>query len=134
MKVQIFETFECSGQNSPNSCLFWNNISFFFKFYINLQSHGSWRLLMMMNCFCGMVDRRKAEPNFQPGLLSEILTITNLRHAASRIWTCAEPVFRLRWMKLCSSDNHYTMYFFSLSFIYFQQKESIKVQSWWNFT
>ena len=133
MKVQIFETFECSGQNSPNSCLFWNNISFFFKFYINLQSHGSW-LLMMMNCFCGMVDRRKAEPNFQPGLLSEILTITNLRHAASRIWTCAEPVFRLRWMKLCSSDNHYTMYFFSLSFIYFQQKESIKVQSWWNFT
>ena len=26
------------------------------------------------------------------------------------------------------------MYFFSLIFIYFQQKESIKGQSWWNFT
>ena len=32
----------------------------------------------------------------------------NLRHAASRTWTCAEPEFRLSWMKLCSSDNHYT--------------------------
>ena len=25
IKVQIFETFECSDQNSPNSCHFWNN-------------------------------------------------------------------------------------------------------------
>ena len=45
---------------------------------------------------------------FQPGPLSEILTISNLQHATSRIWTCAEPEFRLCWMKLCSSDNHYT--------------------------
>ena len=47
-------------------------------------------------------------PYFQPGPLSEILTISNLQHATSRIWTCAEPEFRLCWMKLCSSDNHYT--------------------------
>ena len=26
----------------------------------------------------------------------------------SRVWACAEPEFRLSWMKLCSSDNHYT--------------------------
>ena len=65
-------------------------------------------MMMMMNCFCGMVDRRKAEPYFQLGPLSEILTIANLRHAASRIWACAEPEFRFSWMKLCSSDNHYT--------------------------
>ena len=39
--------------------------------------------------------------------MSEILTIANLRHAASRIWTCAEPEFSLSWMKLCSSDNHF---------------------------
>ena len=62
--------------------------------------------MVIMNCFCGIVDRRK--PYFQPGPLSEILTISNLRHAASRIWTCAEPELRLWWMKLCSSDNHYT--------------------------
>ena len=42
------------------------------------------------------------------GPFSEILTIANLRHATSRVWTCAEPEFRLSWMKLCSSDNHYT--------------------------
>ena len=42
-------------------------------------------MMMMMNCFCGMVDRRKAEPYFQPGPLSEILTIANLRHATNRI-------------------------------------------------
>ena len=36
------------------------------------------------------------------------LTIANLRHAASRVWTCAELEFRFNWMKLCSSNNHYT--------------------------
>ena len=40
--------------------------------------------------------------------LSEILTIANLWHAASRIWTCTELEFRLNWMKLCRSDNHHT--------------------------
>ena len=40
------------------------------------------------------------------GPLSEIFTIVNLRHSASRIWTCAEPDFRISWMKMCSSDNH----------------------------
>ena len=47
------------------------------------------------------------EPYFMPGPLSKILTIANLRHAASRVWICTEPEFRLSWMKLCSSDNHY---------------------------
>ena len=64
---------------------------------------------MKMNCLCGMVYGPKAfKPYFQPGPLLEILTIANLRHAASRVWACAEPEFRLGWMKLCSSDNHYT--------------------------
>ena len=49
------------------------------------------------------------KPYFQPGPLSEILTIANLQYAASRIWTCTEPEFKFCWMKLCSSDNHYTM-------------------------
>ena len=48
-------------------------------------------------------------PYFQSRPLSEILTIVNLWHVTSRIWTCTEPEFRLRWMKLCSSDNHYTI-------------------------
>ena len=44
--------------------------------------------VMMMNCFCGMVDQQKAfKPYFQPGPLSEILTIANLQPAASKVWT-----------------------------------------------
>ena len=31
---------------------------------------------------------------------------TNLWHATSRIWTCAELEYRLSWMKLYRSDNH----------------------------
>ena len=49
------------------------------------------------------------QPYFQPGPLSEILTIANLRHAVSKLWTCAEPEFRLNWMRLCSSHNHYNV-------------------------
>ena len=45
---------------------------------------------------------------FPAGTISEILTIVNLRHAASRIWSCAEHQFRFSWMKLCSSDNYYS--------------------------
>ena len=45
---------------------------------------------------------------FQLGPFSEILTIVNLRHAANRVWTWAEPEFRLGWTKLCNSDNRYT--------------------------
>ena len=45
---------------------------------------------------------------FLTGTIAGILTIANLRHYANRIWTCVEPDLRLRWMKLCSSDNHCT--------------------------
>ena len=40
---------------------------------------------MMMNCFCDMVDRRKVFCLIPAGIMSEILTIANLRHAANRI-------------------------------------------------
>ena len=66
--------------------------------------------IMMMNCFCGMVDRRKA--------FSLIFSWDHCqRSSPSRIsdtpqamvWTYREePEFRLIWMKLHSSDNHYT--------------------------
>ena len=66
-------------------------------------------MIMMMNCFCGMVDRREAFSliysrdhcqRSSPSRISNTLR-------ASRVWTCAGPEFRLSWMKLCSSDNHY---------------------------
>ena len=65
-----FENFECSGQNSPNSCHFWNNKSVFLQ----------------------------------------------ILHHSSVSWDITP------------------LYFFSWNFIYFQQKQPIKVQIWWNFT
>ena len=61
---------------------------------------------------------KDVQPFFQLGPLSEILTIANLQHAASRIWTCAESEFRLWWMKLCSSDNHYLLFNHYLTSVY----------------
>ena len=48
--------------------------------------------------------KKGVKPYFQPGPLSEILTIANLWHATSRIWTCVRAL-----LKVCSSDNRYTM-------------------------
>ena len=59
-----------------------------------------------LNCLCGIGDRWKCtKPYLQLGPLPEIFFFAN-RHTDSRIWTFAEPEFRLRWMKLCSSVNH----------------------------
>ena len=44
---------------------------------------------------------------FDLGYQSEVLTIANLGHAASRIWTCAEPGLRPYGMRLCSSNYHH---------------------------
>ena len=45
------------------------------------------------------------KPYFQLVLLSKVLTIASLRYVVSRIWTCAEPEFRLCWRKSCISYN-----------------------------
>ena len=43
-------------------------------------------MMMIMNYFCGMVDRRKTFTSYsQPEPLSEILAIADLRHATSRV-------------------------------------------------
>ena len=47
------------------------------------------------------------KPYFQPEQLSNVLTTINLPQAPIKIWTCAEPEFRLCWVKLRSSNNHY---------------------------
>ena len=83
---------------------------------------------VMINCFCGMAEQRKAFRIISSqDHLSEILTIANIRRAASRIWTCLEPEFRLCWMKFCSSDNHFTadLIMFADDTIFFYSKKDI---------
>ena len=81
--------------------------SSFFSCAILYIRHVLWStsMMTMMNCLCGMVDRRKAF-----GLISSRDHCQ--RSSPSRISDTPragfEPEFRLSWMKLCSSDNHYT--------------------------
>ena len=49
-------------------------------------------MMMMMNCLCGMVDRRK------------VISLIYSQGYCQR----SSPSFKFSWMKLWSSDNHYT--------------------------
>ena len=64
--------------------------------------------MMMMNCFCGMVDRQKAFSLISSWDHCQRSSPLQISDAVSRVWTYAEPEFRLSWMKLCICDNHYT--------------------------
>ena len=45
LKTEILKNFECLGQNSPNSCHFWNNKSFFLR--ILRHSSMSWDINLL---------------------------------------------------------------------------------------
>ena len=48
-------------------------------------------MMVMMNYFCGdVVDRRKAYSRISSWGYCKILTIVNVPHAASRVWTCVD--------------------------------------------
>ena len=64
--------------------------------------------MIMMNCFFGMVDRRKTFNLIYSW--DQILTIAILWHAVSRVWAYAKHEFKHSWMKLRSSDNHYIIF------------------------
>ena len=65
-------------------------------------------MMIMMKCFCGLVDWPKVFSLISSQDHCQRSFIANLWHSMSRVWTCTEPEFRLSWMKLCRSDNHYT--------------------------
>ena len=75
---------------------------------------GKHQGMMMMNCFCVRLTNKR--PFCQPGSLPEILTIANVWHVTSRIWTCAEHEFI--WSCICS--------FWSVKYLNFQQKPQIQ--------
>ena len=62
--------------------------------------------MMMMVLVVWLTDERHLVL-FPAGTTVTDLTIANLWQAASKVWTCTGIKFRLSWMKLCSSDNHY---------------------------
>ena len=90
--------------NSGESCVFYPvHIGDFQRFILPFM------MMNMMICFCGKVDRWKVSRLISnQHHCQRSRSIANLRHPASRIWTCAGPEYRLWWMKLCCGDNHYT--------------------------
>ena len=66
------------------------------------------KLVTMMNCFCGMVDHQKAFTLFSATVRDSHHQEPPTHHMQdlSLCWTFV--VVRFCWMKLCSSDNHYT--------------------------
>ena len=66
--------------------------------------------MKMIDCFCGMVDQRKVFSLISSqDHCQRSSPLQTCKHAASRIWTCAEPEFKICWKKLCSIDHNYTM-------------------------
>ena len=63
-------------------------------------------IMMMMSCFCGMVDRRKAFSLISSRYHWQGVSPSQISNTPQRIWIRAELQFSLFWMKLCSSDNH----------------------------
>ena len=57
-----------------------------------------------MNCFFEIVDQQK-----RLTLFPSLTIVKNLQRVASRIFTCAKPELKLRWIKLFSIDYHYIM-------------------------
>ena len=74
-------------------------------------------MMMMMNCFCGIVDTQNGSTFISSPDHCQRFAPLWVWHATSRIWTRVELEFRLSWIKLSSSDNHYTtLSHYSVSF------------------
>ena len=123
--MQTFETFECSGQNSSNSsCHFPNNRLVFLQ--ILHHSSVSWKITPLYFYRSNIIyfaqkenfwDFRELGSKFTKFLpiLKQRIVFLQILHHSLMSWDTTP---------LC---------FFSWNFIYFQQKELIKVQIWWNF-
>ena len=71
-------------------------------------------LMMMMSCFVvWLTDERLLALFHARTTVRDPHHRQYLQNAVRRIWTCPEFEFRLSWMKLCRSDNHYNTKFVS---------------------
>ena len=125
-----FGTFKCSDENSPNSsCHFPNRKPVFLQ--ILHDSSVSWKITPLCSFRSKVIyfarkgpmkvqilETESSDQNSPNSchFLNKKLVILQILHDSSVWWTITP------------------LYFFSLNFIYFQQKKPIKVQIWWNFT
>ena len=126
-----FETFEFSHENLPNSsCHFPKQKSV--SFSILHQSSVSWKITPLYFfstniIYVGQKQHIKVQTFLDIRVLGS--KFTKLCHFWNNI-----SVFLQKLHHSSVSWDITLLYFFSWNFIYFQQKEPIKVQIWWNFT
>ena len=82
--------------------------SFSFLFWNTCMTMLIASIVMKMNCFGGIIDRRKVLSLISIDRNYQILAIAKLRHTANSICTFPKLEFSLCWMKLWNSGNHYT--------------------------
>ena len=100
-----------------------SNLRIFFFFFLGIFCFKFLTLLstrddiLMMNFFVAFWPTKSIYVLFPARTI-----VRDTHHCKSptlheRIWRCVESEFRLSWMKLCGSDNHYTTISFCFLFI-----------------
>ena len=125
-----FDTFKCSGQNFPySSCHFPNHKSVF----LNILHHSSvsWKIIPLpffKSTLHTMHKRKQSKWKFWEFWVLRSKFTKFLSFLKQQI------SFSSNFASLFSVMRHNPLYLISWNFIYFQQKEPIKLQIWWNFT
>ena len=131
IKVQIFEIFECSGENLPNSsCHFPNHKTVFLQ--ILHDSLVSWKITPLYLFRSNIIYFAQKGP-IKVQILETFECSDQNSPNSCQFWNNKLVFLQILHQSSVSWDIT-PLYFFSWNFIYFQQKEPIKVQIWWNFT
>ena len=131
IKMKIFETFKCSGQNLSNSlCQFWNDKSI--PLQILYLSSVSWKITPLY--FFSSNNIYFAQKELIKAKVFETFKCSgqNLSNSLCQFWNVKS--IPLQILHLSSVSWKITpLYFFSSNNIYFAQKERIKVKFFENF-
>ena len=117
------DTFKCSSKNLPNSsCNFPNHKSVFASLFSFMKDNSLYFFQIKRYILCTKGTNQSASFwDFQV-LGSKFTKFLSFYERTNQFFS-----------KFCVTINITPLYHFSWSFIYFQQKEPIKVQIWWNF-
>ena len=129
IKIQIFEIFECSGRNLPNSsCHFPNGKQVFLQ--ILHDSSVSWKitpLYFFRSKIIYFAQRDQSKCIFWTLLSAQI----KIHQVLGNFETINSFFFKF-CISIFSIMIHNNSTYYSWNYIYFQQKEATKVQIWWS--
>ena len=124
-----FETFVCSGEILPNSwCHFPNNKSVFLQ--ILHHSLVSWKMTPLYLFWSNITYFSRKEP-IKVYIFETFESLDKNSPNSCQFWNNKSVFLQILHESSVSWDET-PLYFFSWNFIYFQQKEPLKEQIWWN--